>query len=368
MFFMSKNGFDVVMASSDGNELKDVLTNEKCRHFVIPLTRKITPITDIIATYKLYKLFIKERPGIVHTHTPKAGIVGMLASYLAKVPNRLHTVAGLPLLESKGIKKIILNIVEKFTYFFATKVYVNSLGLKKIILDNNLIKHDKLKFIGNGSSNGIDTKYFDPNKYSDKEKNSLKKQLKINKNDFVFIFVGRVVGDKGINELIKAFNIFSINNDGIKLLIVGSFEENLDALNQKTKKIINSNKSIIHVGYQKDVRPFFSISNVLAFPSYREGFPNAVLQAGAMGIPSIVTNINGCNEIIIEDKNGMIIPVKNPEALLNAMEKIYLNPSYYHMLKNKCRIIIKNSFEQKYFWKELLKEYRSCKLEFNYEK
>lgn len=363
MFFMRKNGFDVIMVSSDGNELQEVLNNEKCKHFVFNLTRRISPFIDLITMFKLYMFFLKQRPDIVHTHTPKAGIVGMLASYLAKVPNRLHTVAGLPLLEAKGIKKIILNIVEKFTYVLATKVYVNSLGLKKIILDNNLIKYDKLKFIGNGSSNGIDTKYFDPNQYSSKEKNSLKKQLKINKNDFVFIFVGRVVGDKGINELIKAFNIFSSNNDGIKLLIVGSFEEKLDALNQKTKQIINLNKSIIHVGYQKDVRPFFSISNVLAFPSYREGFPNAVLQAGAMGIPSIVTNINGCNEIIMEDKNGIIIPVKNFEAILNAMKKIYFNPSYYHILKNQCRSIIKDSFEQKYFWKELLNEYKSCKLE-----
>ena len=170
MSFMSKNGFDVIMISSEGKGLNDVIKNEKCRHFIIPLTREITPLRDIIATFSLYRLLLLEKPDIVHTHTPKAGIVGMLASFLAKVPVRLHTVAGLPLLEAKGLKRLVLNLVERLTYKFSTKVYPNSYGLKDIILKNRFTKEDKLCVIGNGSSNGIDTSFFDPKLFTSEKK------------------------------------------------------------------------------------------------------------------------------------------------------------------------------------------------------
>ena len=136
MAFMSKNGFDVIMISSDGKGLKDAIENEKCPHFIIPLTRKITPIKDLIAVFNLYRFLIREKPDIVHTHTPRAGVMGMLASFLARVPVRLHTVAGLPLMEAVGLKRIILNFVEKLTYKCSTKVYPNSYGLKKIVLNH----------------------------------------------------------------------------------------------------------------------------------------------------------------------------------------------------------------------------------------
>ena len=230
MAFMSKNGFNVTMISSDGHEVNDVIENEKCDYFIITLTRKITPMRDLIATFRLYQFLRREKPDIIHTHTPKAGVVGMLASYIARVPIRLHTVAGLPLIEAKGIKRFILNFVEKFTYKFSTKVYPNSYGLKKIILNHRFASENKLKVIANGSSNGIDTSYFNPKLYSKHDINSLRSKLGIKKNDFVFIFVGRLVGDKGINELVKVFNELCLSFNAIKLLLVGPFEDNLDRI------------------------------------------------------------------------------------------------------------------------------------------
>lgn len=138
----------------------------------------------------------------------------------------------------------------------------------------------------------------------------MREKLKISNGDFVFIFVGRIVADKGINELIVAFDSISKANKNVKLLLVGDFEDELDHVFPETKAIINSNKNCIAVGYQYDVRPYFAIANCLVFPSYREGFPNVVMQAGAMSLPAIVSNINGCNEIIINNKNGIIIPPK----------------------------------------------------------
>ena len=357
MSFMSKNGFDVIMISSEGKGLNDVIKNEKCRHFIIPLTREITPLRDIIATFGLYRLLLLEKPDIVHTHTPKAGIVGMLASFLAKVPVRLHTVAGLPLLEAKGLKRLILNLVERLTYKFSTKVYPNSYGLKDIILKNRFTKEDKLCVIGNGSSNGIDTSFFDPKLVSSEKKKSIRSKLGIKKNDFVFIFVGRLVTDKGINELVEAFNELCLQLENIKLLLVGPSEDNLDPLSEKTKLSISNHNKIISVGYQVDVRPFFAVSHLLVFPSYREGFPNVVMQSGAMGLPSIVTDINGCNEIIKADYNGVIVPVKDTKSLKNAMLRIYQDKEFHLKCSKKSRSVIVNNYEQKLYWKALLNEY-----------
>ena len=357
MSFISKNGFNVIMISSDGLELKEVIESEKCRHVIVPLTRQITILKDLYASYKLYKILRKEKPDIVHTHTPKAGVIGMLASYFARVPIRLHTVAGLPLMEKKGFKRIVLNLVEKLTYKCSNKVYPNSQGLKKIILNHRFTSKDKLRVIGNGSSNGIDTSYFNPELFSIKENYILKSKLGIKKNDFVFIFVGRLVSDKGINELVEAFNNLSLLEAGVKLLLVGPYEDELDPLQKHTKLIINNNNRIISVGYQKDVRPYFAISSSLIFPSYREGFPNVVLQGGLVGLPSIVSNIKGCNEIIQNNINGTVIKVKSVSAIYDAMLEMYTNNSLFEDIKEQTRNIIKLRYERNFFWGLLLNEY-----------
>lgn len=355
--FMS-NYYKVIAVSANKEELQKVGEKEGVEVFEVGLTRKITPLKDLIAVYKLYKFLKKENPFIVHTHTPKAGLVGMLASYLAKVPNRLHTVAGLPLLETTGIKRKILNFVEKLIYSTATKIYPNSFGLQQIIVDHRFTSKSKLKVIAKGSSNGINTSYFSPTLFSEEEKEKLKQKLKIKDDDFVFIFVGRIVGDKGINELVLAFDKLVKENKKAKLLLVGSQERELDPISQKTLSIMNSNKNIISVGFQKDVRPYFVISDTLVFPSYREGFPNVVMQAGAMGLPSIVSDINGCNEIISNDVNGKIIPVKEVAPLYSEMCFFINNPEYVLKLKKQSRNKITQSYQREVVWEALLHEYK----------
>jgi glycosyltransferase involved in cell wall biosynthesis len=342
----------------------------------------------------------------------------MLAAKFANVPNRLHTVAGLPLLEATGLKRQVLNFVEKLTYSCATKVYPNSKGLENIIIDTNFAKAHKLKVLANGSSNGINTAHFNPQLFTNTENETLKKQLGIAANDFVFIFVGRLVGDKGINELVAAFvelrnandelrsenyelgirnyeseitrpqchtepvEVFgkledeitnsklqtsnsklqtkysTLNTQHSKLLLVGPLETALDPLLPETLQEITDNPNIISVGYQQDVRPYFAIAKVLVFPSYREGFPNVVLQAGAMGLPSIVSNINGCNEIISEGANGWVIPVKDTIAIKKAMERVLLNNELYTKVASNSRRMVQDRFEQQVVWEAILEEYR----------
>lgn len=355
--FMTENGFEVIGLSSPGEALKDVEKNEGVKTVGIEMTRSITPLQDLKALIQLIQLFRKEKPQIVHTHTPKAGLLGMMAARIARVPHRLHTVAGMPLTVATGFKRQLLNQMEKLTYACATKVYPNSYGLEQIILEEKFTSPSKLKVIGNGSSNGIDTTYFDPNIITEKEKLELKEKLSISEIDFVYTFVGRLVGDKGINELVEAFS--QLQTPNTKLLLVGPLETVLDPLKEESLKEIETNKNIISVGFQKDVRPYFAISNALVFPSYREGFPNVVMQAGAMGIPSIVTNINGCNEIIIEGKNGTIIPVKSSKAVLKAMLKLIEDKNYYNELKLNSRQLICNRYEQKVIWESILNEYNT---------
>ena len=356
--FMKEN-YLVTAISADKERLLTFGEEEGVSTFHLELTRKITPIKDVIAVLKLYTYLKKEKPQIVHTHTPKAGMVGMLASYLAKVPNRLHTVAGLPLLESKGFKRKVLNFVEKITYSCATKVYPNSFGLKAIIIEAQFCKVSKLKVLANGSSNGIDTSTFNPENFSKEQNKILRKELALAEEDVVFIFVGRLVGDKGINELVAAFDTLTKRFQNIKLLLVGAFESDLDPLNNQTLKMIDGNSAILSAGFQQDVRSYFAIADALVFPSYREGFPNVVLQAGAMGLPSIVSDINGCNEIIKEEENGLIISVKDSEAIYKAMKRVLEDSVLKNKLQNNARNMITELYEQKVVWNALLKEYKS---------
>lgn len=361
--FISDNGYSVIGVSSPGEYLDNVAIRENIATVAIKMTRTISPIKDLISLYRLYCLLRKYKPAIVHTHTPKAGTLGMLASKMAGIPIRLHTVAGLPLIEYHGAKRVLLEIVERVTYACASRIYPNSFVQKEFILKNRFCSPQKLKVIANGSSNGIDTSYFNPELFNEDSKIKLKNDLHIPESAFIFIFIGRLVKDKGINELVAAFS--ELNNLNGILLLVGNYEEELDPLLSETMDLIKNNSKIISTGYQKDVRPFLAISDALVFPSYREGFPNVVMQAGAMGLPAIVTDINGCNEIILDGVNGMIIPPKDEPALFCAMASLMANRQKARKLSVNAREMITSRYEQKIVWDALLEEYNELINELN---
>lgn len=354
--FMSHH-FEILAVSSPGKELEEVGRNEGVRTVPVAMTRSITPLKDLKALWRLYRLFKKEKPDIVHTHTPKAGLLGMIAARMAGVPIRLHTVAGLPLMEQKGVRRKILQYTERVTYLCATKVYPNSRNLAGFLLQHRFCKDGKIQVIGNGSSNGIDTDFFRLTEELGVTASQLRKDLSLGTGDFVFVFIGRLVRDKGIEELVDAFMALKKKYTGIKLLLVGPFEPDLDPLPQHTAATIASDKDIIHAGFRQDIRPWLAISHLLVFPSYREGFPNVPMQAGCFHLPAIVTDINGCNEIIEQGRNGWVIPVKNREALRDAMEILMVNQVLYAQLKMQARQMIVERYEQKHFWGLLLHEY-----------
>lgn len=359
MNFMQQQNLKVYMISSPGPVTKSLEERENCKFIGLPMTRTISPLKDIVSIFKLIKLLKKLRPDIVHTHTPKAGLIGMTAAWLCKVPVRLHTVAGLPLMEAKGLKKGILIWVEKMTYAFACYVYPNSFELKKYILENNFVSAKKLKVIGNGTSNGIDTDYFKKTPDILKQAQALKQQFSLTISDITFIFIGRIVKDKGINELVQSFNQLNQKYSNLKLLLVGNFEDELDPIDANTKEIINLNNNIICTGFINDVRAYLAASDVLIFPSYREGFPNVPLQAGCMDLPMIVSDINGCNEIVENYINGLIIPAKNVAALQLAMEKMITDEKLRCSCAYSSRQKIVENYSREFIWNKLLGEYKN---------
>ncbi len=363
--FLQKH-FEVLAVSGNDQYLETVKNREGVEVIDIPMCRKISFINDLVSLFRLYKTFRKEKPLIVHSITPKAGLLSMLAAYMARVPIRMHSFTGLVFPTQKGLFQQLLINMDQLLCRFATHVYPEGQGVKIDMLIYNITKKP-LKVLANGNINGIDTSYYNPDSISEVQKQTLRKQLGIASNDLVFCFVGRLVGDKGINELVKAFSeIEKLQaSKNAKLLLLGSYEQELDPLAENTLQAIEASPNIIACGWQEDVRPFLAIGDVFVLPSYREGFPNVVLQAGSMGLPCIVTDINGSNEIIIDGVNGCIIPPKNAHALNQSMQLFLENPSLREMLAENARPLIASRYEQELVWDALLEEYKKLLREKN---
>jgi glycosyltransferase involved in cell wall biosynthesis len=355
-----KNNYEVIAVSGSDEHLEAVKVREQVQTIAIEMQRSISPLKDLKSLWQLYRLFKKEKPLIVHSITPKAGLLTMIAGYFARVPVRIHTFTGLIFPSKKGFLQQVLIFMDRLLCACATHIYPEGEGVKNDLVRFK-ISSKALKVIANGNVNGIDTRFFSKERVSILEQESLKQFLGINEGDFVFVFVGRLVGDKGSNELVEAFK--KVERQNVKLLFVGFLETELDPLLFETIHEIQVNPNIISVGFQTDVRPYFAISDALVFPSYREGFPNVVMQAGAMGLPSIVTNINGCNEIIEEGKNGTIIPVKDSGAIYEAMMKMIMDTDFRTQLQQNARLMIVSRYEQQVVWEAILNEYK--KLEEN---
>ncbi len=304
--FMREQGFTVWAASAGPVPQQEI---DGCPHFVLPLVRHPSLLRDLWALWKTCWLIWRLRPDIVHTHTPKAGFIGMWAACMVRVPIRLHTVAGLPLMEKKGYERWILSCTERLTYAFATGVWPNCFGLETHIR-HYLYKGSKLRVIGNGSSNGIDTTHFRSTPQLIQRANTLRQQLSIPSDAFVWVFVGRIVRDKGIEELITGFREIAADHQNARLILVG-YEEALDPISLQTKRLLTSSETILSVGYQADVRPYILMADALVLPSYREGLPNVLLQAACLERPVVATDIVGCRDIVMANKTGLLVPPKD---------------------------------------------------------
>lgn len=344
-------GYEVVAVSSPGPRLDEVAEREGVRTVAVPMERHISPLKDLKSLWRLIRVFRKERPTMVHSMTPKAGLLSMMAAWLTRVPVRVHTFTGLVFPTAKGLTQKILILTDRITCACATHVIPEGEGVKNDLINYRITKKP-LKVLGHGNVRGIDLEHYNP------ELPEVKAEAaKIRKDGvFTFVFVGRLVGDKGINELVEAFERLNGEYAATRLLLLGLEESELDPLRPATLSKIRSNNSIEAVGRQNDVRPWLVASDVFVFPSYREGFPNVVIEAGAMYLPSIVTDINGSNEIVIDGKNGIIIPSHNAAALYESMKQMMEHSELRESLAVNARPLVSSRYEQGYV-RQCLKEY-----------
>lgn len=347
--------YDLVFVSSPDKELKELHKQYGVKVVGVPMERHISAAKDFKSLCKLIKVFINEKPYMIHSMTPKAGLLCMIAGWICRVPRRVHTFTGLVWPTSTGIKRKILMATDWITCACATHVIPEGEGVKNDL--QNHITKKPMKVLGFGNVRGVNMEY-----WCLRPEIELKAEKLRQKGVFTFLFVGRLVGDKGINELIGAFCKLLNDRDDIRLVLVGPAEDELDPLEQTTWDRIKSTPSIVEIGpvWGDEILDYYAASDCFVFPSYREGFPNTPLEAGAMGLPCIVTDINGAREIISGNEsrfmshglelsirdNGIVIPPKNAEALYEAMKLMLTNNDLRKKMEANARPMIESRFEQ----------------------
>lgn len=346
---------EVLVVSSQRKKLELFGLSEGVKTHCISMKRSISLFYDLISLCQFIFFFFRERPKVVHGNTPKASLLSMLAARITGVPVRIYMCHGLRYQGSCGFMRKLLMSMERLSCLCATEVLCVSKGVRKTLIEDKICSSSKCKVILYGSANGIDLNLFDPDKVNIC---GLRTQIGIPDKDFVFLFVGRIVKDKGINELTGAFNRLSKKYTNISLLLVGAEENKLNPISEEASIVIKQNPKIFAVGRKEDVKPYMLLSDTFVLPSYREGFGMVLIEAGALGKPCITTDIIGCNEIILPNENGVIIPSKDEEALYRAMEYFLLHPEEVERMAKKARPLITSRYDRKMVWEALLKEYK----------
>lgn len=350
MMRMKEDGYMTLVATSPGNELETFrLRHPQVKIIEIPMERHISLLKDIKSLWQMIKVMSKEKPYMVHSMTPKAGLISMIAAWITKVPVRIHTFTGLVWPTTIGLKRKILMLTDGITCTCATHIIPEGQGVLND-LRNYKVCRKPMRILGYGNVMGVDMERFNPARFAG---------VKENEDNFRYIFVGRIVGEKGINELVEAFVRLNKEYPATLLTLVGKYEANLDPVKTDTLKHIEENPNIDACGpkYGDDLMMEYMKSHCFVLPSYREGFPNTVLEAGAMCLPSIVTDINGSREIIIQGQNGFIVPSKDSDALYEAMKQILLDANSRKKMAANARPLIASRFEKSFVQDCLIKFY-----------
>ncbi|QBA20580.1 glycosyltransferase family 1 protein [Chryseobacterium indologenes] len=344
-----KEEFDISLVCNPGNNLDEMTKEYKVKGYGIKMKREISLVNDCISLINLIFLFLKNKPDLVHANTPKGSLLSIIASWITRVPVRVYYIHGLRYQGVTGNKRKLLVLMEKITCFLATDILVVSNGVKEQVKIDKLTNKN-IRLIWNGSINGIDLDDFNSEEIKEADVEG------ISKDDFVFGFIGRLVKDKGIEELISAFLSLRESISNTKLLVLGNFEGD-ETLNKKVIENIKTHPDIIYQGFQKDIKPYLKLMDIFVLPSYREGFGVALAEASAMKIPCITTNVLGCSEVIINEKTGYIIPSRDYESLFQVMKCVTQNKENLKTMGEAGRKNVQKKYEQKQLWEKSKEEY-----------
>ena len=317
---LRKAGFRVLLVSSPGELLDRTAARENVEGIAIPMRRGIAPLADLVALVRLWRLIVRRRPYLVEFSTPKAGLLGTVAAKLRGVPRRIYMLRGLKLETSAGFKRRILLVAERLASACAHVVLCNSESLCAEALALGVAPAGKLRVLGEGSSNGVDTERFSPGP------TDVRKRLGIPHDAPVVGFVGRLTRDKGLPELVRAFDSILSAEPSARLLLVGWFDAAEDALDKDLRARILSHPNTHCTGFVSDTAPYYRAMDVLVLPTWREGFPNVVLEAGATGIPVMTTACTGARDAVVPEVTGLLIPPGYPDAICEAVLKLIRDP------------------------------------------
>lgn len=352
MIKMRAMGYHMVAVTSPGTELDELRDNDGFHCVSVPMRRRVSPVSDLKSLIRMIGVFRKERPWVVHSMTPKAGLICMIAAWLTRVPVRVHTFTGLVWPTTTGLKRRVLMMTDWITCACATHVIPEGRGVMDDLRRGGITRKP-MRVLGYGNVMGVDMARFSPERFAPRVRTGV----------FTFLFVGRIVRDKGVNELIEAFQRLNAEHPSTRLVLVGNYERNLDPVSDETQRLIDTNDAIQTVGHKDgdDLPHAYAAADCFVMPSYREGFPNTVLEAGAMGLPSIVTDINGSREIVENGKNGFVVPPRDAAALHDAMERMLTDDAARQRMAREARPMIASRFDREFvqqcqidFYKEVM--------------
>ena len=332
-------GFDVTLLSSPGELLHETRREAGVKCHAVPMRRGIAPLADWLALIRICIVLRRVRPDIVEFSTPKAGLLGSIAARLCGVPARVYLLRGLRLETVRGVKRRLLLAAERIAARCAQAVVCNSRSLQQEALALRLGAESKLLVLGQGSSNGVDTARFSPGRVG------IRGQLGIPKDSPVIGFVGRLTADKGIPELLEAFAALLHTRPNAHLLLVGWFDASEDAIDSRLRKRIESHPQITCTGLVQDTSPYYGAMDVMVLPSWREGFPNALLEAAASGVPAVATNCTGSRDAVIPGVTGLLVQPGKPEAICAAVASLLDDPEQREGMSKATREWVAKNYE-----------------------
>jgi glycosyltransferase involved in cell wall biosynthesis len=357
--FMKSRGFIVSAVSSPGEDLDRFGREEGISVHAVKMERRITPLRDLAAVLRLWWLLRRIQPQIVHAHTPKGGLLGMIAAFLARVPVRVYHLRGLPLLTARGLRRIVLTLAERISCCLAHSVLCNSNSLRGEAVRAKLCNPRKLEVLLCGSGNGVDAQVeFNPQALGAATRDRVRAELDINRDALVLGFIGRVVRDKGIAELVEAWETLRHEFPDLWLLIVGPCESE-DPVPRSTLEALRIDPRVRIRDYETQTSPFYAAMDLVVLPTYREGFPNVLLEAAAMELPVVASRVTGCVDAVRDGETGMLVPPRDSAALAKALRCYIERPELRRQHGEAARSRVLRDFDPKALWEEVEHVYRS---------
>ena len=354
---MKSNGFGVHAIASPGPSLDEFAQTEGIETKEVTMPRKISPWRDCLAIISLSWTFWRLRPKIVHAHTPKAGLLGMVAAWITRVPVRIYHIRGLPMVTTRGPRRLLLFLAESIACRLAHRVLCVSYSVRAVAIEEGLCSSEKIGVLCSGSGNGVDSSFrFNPTELGDEYRFQIRKSLGISQEALIVGFVGRIAGDKGVTELVEAWEGLRTDFPSLELLVIGDHDPRDPVPSQIVERLRDDSR--VHlVGKTKETHKYYATMDICVLPTYREGLPNVLLEAAAMERPIVATRVPGCVDAVVEGQTALLVPAQDPVALHRAIRKYLVSSELRSRHGKSGRQWVQREFRPEKIWSALHSEY-----------